>query len=121
MGYASKLEEAIRGHKGYKFDNKKREVINQALRKAGFDGNGRFKSIGQALNVASGVLRKYGFEWGQVNSADLFRSPRGSTLIRLAKKDPDDPFSPTDVSNSGLSFSWEELSKNSFEVVAYLS
>jgi len=119
MGLASQLREAVR--KGYKLDRKTREVINVDLRKAGLDGNGRFPSIGRALNAASNVLEKHGFEWGQVTSADLFRQrPGGTQSLLVAKKHPTDPFSPEEVSNSALSFQWTELRKNHFEVIAYM-
>lgn len=119
MGLASQLREAVR--KGYKLDKRTREAINRDLRRAGFDGNGRFQSIGRALNAASGVLEKHGFEWGQVTSADLFRSrPSGSQSLLVAKKNTKDPFSPEEVANSALSFQWSELRKDHFEVVAYM-
>ena len=119
MGLAAQLREAAR--KGYKLDRKARETINRDLRRAGFDGKGRFPSIGRALNVAHNVLEKHGFEWGQVTSADLFRSrPGGTQMILVAKKDFKDPFSPEEVENSALSFQWTELRKDRFEVVAYM-
>lgn len=119
MGLASQLLEAVR--KGYKLDKRTREAINRDLERAGLDGNGRFQSIGRALNAAHNVLEKHGFEWGQVTSADLFRGrPSGTQSILVAKKDPDDPFSPEEVGNTSLAFQWSELRKNNFEVIAYL-
>lgn len=120
---AAQLQEAARRRgrsKGYKLEKKTREAINRDLRKAGFDGNGRFRSISNALSHASNVLSKHGFEWGQVTSADLFRHrPSGTQMILIAKQ-TEDPFSPIEVANSALSFQWTELRKDHFEVVAYM-
>jgi len=106
---------------GQRLDSATRRVGNDLLRKAGFDGNGRFRSIGYALNVAFGKLEKIGIEQGEVMNAHLFREPSGSRPLDIAFSNPEDPFSPTDISNSVLHFSWTELRDGVYEVVAYLS
>lgn len=99
---------------------KEKRATNKALTKAGFGGKARFRSVGEALNVADGVLAKSGLEWGQVNSADLFRGDSGHQSIRLARKDPKDAFSPVDIQNSALGFQWTKLDDGRYEVIAYL-
>jgi len=118
MSLARELAEAVRPTV-YRLTPKERKAINDALRKAGADGNGRFRSIGQALNAVHEVLNDAGFEWGQVTSADLFREPSGRRPLDIAKR-TDDPFAPLEVANSSLSFGWTELRPDVYEVVAYL-
>jgi hypothetical protein len=110
------LAEAVNSHT---LSPKDRKAINAALRKAGMDGNGRFKSIGQAVAKAAEVLNDNGFEWGQVTSADLFRRENGTQSLIVAKR-TDDPFAPMDVTYTSLSFQWTLLRPDVYEVVAYL-
>ena len=119
MSIANELSEAVRGGGGYAMPPKEKKSINDLLRKAGMDGNGRFRSVSEAISKASEVLNANGFEWGQVTSADLFRPPKGHQTILIAKR-TDDPFSPIEVANTALSFQYTELRPHTYEVVAYL-
>lgn len=100
---------------------KVRAATNAALIKAGMDGNGRFNSPGAALGKASEVLAANGMEWGEVISSFPLRQPKGRMNIRLAWSNPDDPYSPTDISSSVLAVQWYQLDGGAYEVVAYLS
>jgi hypothetical protein len=117
MSLAKSLLEATAAPSG-KVDRSEKRAIGAALEKAGFGGKVRFKSVGEALNVADGVLAKYGLEWGQVNSAHLFQGDTGHQSIRLARK-TEDPFSPIDLSDTSLGFQWSNLG-NAYEVIAYM-
>ena len=110
------LSEAVNSHT---IPPKERKAINAALIKAGMDGNGRFKSIGQAVAKAAEALNDNGYEWGQVTSADLFRRENGHQSLIIAKR-TDDPFSPMDVTNTSMFFQWSLLRPDTYEVVAYL-
>lgn len=104
-----------------KLDSNLRRQANDALRKAGFDGNGRFRSVGSSITTAFRVLEKYGIEPDEVFSAFTYQKPEGVVPMRIAFSNPDDPFSPDAITNSVLHFSWTELRPDQFEIVAYLS
>jgi len=100
---------------------KVRSAVNAALIRAGMDGNGRFKSPGEALGKASEVLAANGMEWGDVINSFPLRQPTGRMNIHLALSNPVDPFSPTDITSSMLAVQWYQLDGGAYEVVAYLS
>jgi hypothetical protein len=98
-----------------------RTSLNAMLEKAGFDGNGRFISIGAALNRVMGVLAAQKIELSEPTTAHSFSGPKGSRTLYIEFHNNDDPFSPIPIGNSSLSFSWYELAKNGpYEVIAYL-
>ena len=45
-----------------RIDTGKRQQVNSMLRGGGFDGNGRFGRIGEALNKLTGILSQFGLE-----------------------------------------------------------
>ena len=110
---------------GRKLDAKTRQQANRDLIKAGLDGNGRFKRIGEALNAIARVLERHGIEQDDVFSADRFRAPKGHQTFAIAFSNRDDPFSPETVDNSMLVIQWYRydgrLGEDLFEVLAYLS
>jgi hypothetical protein len=105
--------------RGLTLDSSTRRKANAALRRKGFDGNGRFRTKGQAINLAFGVLADFGIEAGEVITADRLGS--GVRGIELAWTNPEDSFSPVDIPNSVLHFAWTEMDNGLYEVVAYLS
>ena len=112
---------------GVMLDHNERLAINEALRTSGFDGNGRFSSVTEALSLAQGVLDGFGIEVDQVLSSHLFPKPGGNALIHLAFSNKKDPFSPTSIENAALAFSWHRLTteeshrKELYESLAYVS
>ena len=104
-----------------KLDRALRERVNSDLARAGFDGNGRFRSIGQALNKLSGILQKHGIEEDDVYSADLFRGDQGHRTFNIAFSNPDDAFSPQAIGNSMLTIQWFQHRAGALEVLSYLS
>lgn len=97
-------------------------------KKVGLDGNGRFESIGKALNFVSKIMEdfvvkgeKVSLQLEDVMSADHFREDSGHRSFRLAYSNPEDSFSPVSISNSMLVFTWTLLEPDRYEVVAYLS
>lgn len=94
--------------------------INKTLNKAGFDGNGRFKSVGESHNILAGVLEESGIEFDEVLSAWSYKEPKGRKTIKVAFQ-TDDPFWPVSITNSHLAFSWFEVSPNKYEILVYLS
>jgi hypothetical protein len=97
--------------------------VNKVLIQEGMDGNGRFDSPNKALAEISTILGHLGLEWGEVINGFPLRQPQGRMGIDIAITNPDDPFSPTAVTNSRLEFHWYkfEESTGKYEVVAYLS
>ena len=104
-----------------KLDKQDRAMINESLIRRGFDGNGRFRSIGAALSAAADVLSDYGLEPDEVFSAWRFDRPSGNEQIHVAHSNPDDPFSPVPVENSVLAFSWYQHGEGKWEALAYMS
>lgn len=103
-----------------KVDQNMIREINADLRKAGLDGNGRFRSVGHAHSAAGNVLEKHGFEFTDVLSSYLVKLPSKFLTLDISKSNPDDPFSPVQVSNTALAFSYTKLDENRVEVIAYL-
>lgn len=105
---------------GRKLDRGLQQKVNKDLTKAGLDGNGRFKRIGEALNAIAKVLEKHGLQQDDVFSADLFRGSKGNRTFAIAFS-TDDPFSPETIENSLLVVQWYELQPGMLEVLSYLS
>lgn len=106
---------------GRKLDSGTRQKANAALGKAGLDGNGRFRRIGEALNTIAKVLERFGLQQDDVFDANLFRGPKGNRTFAIAFANPDDPFSPETVDNSMLVVQWFEHRPGVLEVLSYLS
>jgi len=116
---ATKVARRFIAREGLRLDPSTRRKANQALQRKGFDGNDRFRSQGEGVNVAFAVLADFGIEPDQVITANNLRS--GNRGIELAWSNPDDPFSPVNITNSVLHFAWTEMDNGRFEIIAYLS
>jgi len=106
---------------GKRLDQGVRREINQALIRAGMDGNGRFRSAQQGYSRAVDVLQDEGIELDEVVSSHLFNQPSGTIKADIAYTNYGDLFSPVSISNSILYLQYTELRPDVFEVVAYLS
>jgi hypothetical protein len=102
-------------------DSARRSKVNHELVRAGFDGNGRFRSMGAAMNGMHAVLDKAGLELADIPSAHYFMRDQATVNFRLAFSNPQDPFSPTEIENTTLHISYTKLSEDKYEVVSYLS
>lgn len=107
-----------------------RSRANDAVRRAGCDGNGRFASPSAGANAAlHAAAQAIGVEPDESVDAMRFRAPQGTTTIRLAWTNKADSFSPVSIENSVLFVSWTKLNAGGgatvngldYEVVAYLS
>lgn len=110
--------------KADRIDNRERQSISSALIKAGLDGNGRFRSVSQAVGVANQALKTVGFDLDMV-SGDMILGEKGGRMLsfRYSNAEGADPFSENpEIENSRVSFNWEDLGRDTgFEVVAYAS
>lgn len=104
-----------------KISRQEKDRVNKALRKAGFDGNSRFRSVGAGLSAASKVLEQFGFEPDEIFSGYPYNMDQGSKSINLARSNPDDPFSPVSITNLDLRLSWTKLDNNRYELIGYLT
>jgi len=113
-----------------KIKTKEKKKINEAFRKAGLDGNGRFKKIDHGISKIHEILADNDFELDEVTSSDRFREDKGRQEFRIARKKHKDPHSPTPIKNSLVAFSWHLMSEKkvtdvvkdkTFEILAYLS
>lgn len=105
-----------------KLSSSLRSKVNKDLIKAGLDGNGRFRKVGEAINAASGVLQKHGLEEDDVFNADRFRGDSGRATFNMAFTNIEDPFSPEQISNSMLVVQWHFFAETTkYEVLMYMS
>lgn len=109
---------------------KDRHRITNVVTKFGLDGNGRFNTVGEALNALTKALDSLGYSLDMVSGdheiAQAHHQPgsKGSRLLPFRRKNlSGDPYTeePT-IENSRISFNWEDLNRDGrFEVVAYAS
>lgn len=104
-----------------KMDRRTAQAINAALRQAGMDGNGRFRSVGHAHSAAGTVLEKYGYEFTDLLSATQTNRESASLSLLVSQSNPEDAFSPVEVENTALYFSYTKLGEDRIEVVAYMT
>lgn len=103
-----------------KMTNPEKSEINADLRAAGFDGNGRFRTVGHAHSAAGKVLEKNGYEFADMLDSYRVKDDAKALSLDIRKSDPEDSFSPVDVANTALHFSYTKLDDDRVEVVAYL-
>ena len=120
-GLGWQFESLRHEQQGMMLDQGQRQVVNGLLLNAGFDGNGRFDSIGQAINRLTGILEGRGIELDDVPSADIFSYTTPPHLFDVAFTNRDDPFSPTPITNSRLSVSWYQHESGTWEILAHLT
>jgi hypothetical protein len=105
-----------------KLDRTTQQKVNKELIKAGLDGNGRFRKIGEAIAAIAKVFGRHGLEEDDVFNADLFRGNDGRRTFGIAYSNADDPFSPEAIGNSMLVIQWHLFEETGqYEVIAYLS
>lgn len=107
-------------------DRKTKSAANRALVKAGMGGKKKFDKAQHALATVQKILGEVGIEADEIVSSHHFSVPfgelaKGHFTVRLAFSDPSGRDQTVPITNSMLSFSFEELSKYKFEVIAYLS
>lgn len=113
-----------------------RQAITQALTEVGLDGNGRFPTVGRAINELAEVLDDLGYSLDPVFDERISKAHygtpenggfKGQNLLTFRRKnESEDPFNEEpEIENSRISFNWENLGGTgedaSFEVVAYAS
>ena len=98
-----------------------KRAVSRGFAQKGLDGRGAFRTIGAGINAAFDILGKFGIEVGQVLNSHLFMGDEGSQRIELAFSNPEDSFSPKDVSNSLLVMSWYKRESGNYEILMYLS
>lgn len=96
------------------------KLINEALRKAGFDGRGRFRTVGHAHGEAGSILQQFNLQFTDMLSAWDVKGDSGVLSLGISKGDPTDPFWAMPVSNAMMHFSYTKLDQDKFEVIAYL-
>jgi len=102
-------------------DPKMKQAINAALRAAGFDGRARFESPSKGYAKAVEVVGRFGIELGEVVNSWAFRQDNNFISVRMAFSNKADILSPVEIRNSRLAISWSLLSKDRYEVIAYMA
>jgi len=105
----------------FKAPSKDINAVNAALRKAGFDGNGRFRTVGHAHSAAGKVLGDFGYEFTDMLDAYRVKDDAKALSLDISRSNPEDSFSPVAVDNTAMHFSYTKLDEDRVEVVAYLS
>lgn len=98
-----------------------RRKVNVAFDKAGLGGRVKFDRPQKGYSLAVNIMGDFGIELDEIPDSFLFREESRHFSVRLAFKNPDDPFSPIPIVNSKLAISYTMLHDNVYEVVAYLS
>ena len=109
-----------RGYQGHKMGSGTIQAINDDLRKAGLDGNGRFRSVGHAHSTAGNVLEMHGYEFTDMLDSWKVKDESGYLMLRISQSNPTDAFSPVEVANTAMAFQFTKLGGDRVEVVAYL-
>ena len=104
----------------YKAPNGDIKAINAALRRSGFDGNGRFRTVGHAHSAAGRVLGDFGYEFTDMLDAYKVKDDAKALSLDISRSNPEDSFSPVEVANTAMHFSYTKLDDDRVEVVAYL-
>lgn len=106
----------------YKLDNATRRKITQKLNSVGLDGNGRFKSTGEALQVVWKVLDGFNISISTVLNGNLFLGKKGRRRLELTLKASEkDPFTPGLSIENDIIFIWDELNTDTYEILCYLT
>jgi hypothetical protein len=103
-----------------RLDTSLRQKINKDLRRAGFDGRGRWRKPQIGYARALDVLSDHGLELDSNPSSHLFNGPKGVLLVDVAFTNKEDPFSPESISNSVLRLDFTEVG-NGYEMIGYMS
>lgn len=98
-----------------------RGKINEAFRKLGLDGNGRFVKAEHGYAKAVEALAAFGIELDGIVDSFKFNRLEGRVTVDIAFTNPSDLFSPTSISNSVLVITFYKHDDNKFEVLAYMS
>lgn len=97
-----------------------RSKINEALMSNGYDGNLRFRSMGEAINGIHGLLTDFSIEIADVVTASDLQPQQGHKTYNL-QFITNDPMSPDEIKNAMIALSWFTHGEESYEVVAYVS
>jgi len=100
---------------------KQKTLISRALAAEGFDGRARFEKPSQGYAKAVQTVAKFDVELGEVVNSWAFRQDDNHITIRMAFSNKEDPYSPVEIKNSRLSLSWSLLSKDKYEMIAYMA
>lgn len=114
-----------------KLTARERIKISREFGKAGLDGNGRFKTVGEGISKISHVLQKCGFSLDMVsNDIEIasahhnndFAEGQRQLTFRRANPDGSDPFDELpQIDNSVIAMSWHSKRQYGFEILAYPS
>jgi hypothetical protein len=89
-----------------------RKIVNEALEKAGFEGNKPFGSVGRAFSDAVAVLRQQDMDQAEPFIPLVNQVEGKETLDLLFHNEP---------APGNLAFMWYKKDSGSFEVIAYVS
>jgi hypothetical protein len=103
-----------------KMDRKEAKLINEALRNAGFDGRGRFRTVGHAHGEAGSILEKFNMQFTDVLSAWDVKGDSGTLSLGISKSNPTDPFWAMPIDGGMMHFAYTKLDQDKYEVIAYL-
>lgn len=105
-----------------RLETKTKRAINKELRGNGFDGNGRFNSLGEALGLLSDVIARYELaEFGMMGEV----TKEGKKNFYLFHDKDRDGENATEIDNALLVVTWYTfdipMETDLMEVIAYIS
>ena len=104
-----------------KLDRKLKQRVNADMRKAGLDGNGRFRKPQQGYSKAVEMMQRWNLEIDGTAHSHLFNQDSGQVTVDIAMTNTGDRFSPFPIVNSMLVIQFHKLENDRFEVLGYLS
>lgn len=113
-----------------RLNTRDRIKISQAFGKAGLDGNGRFKTVGEGISKISQVLDKCGYsldmisndiEVAQAHHREEFNEGQRQLTFRKKNETEDAYHEHPEIENSVIAMSWHSKGKHGFEILAYPS
>jgi len=103
-----------------KLTRKELDEVNEALLARGLDGNKRFDRPGEAVQAVFEALAEAELQPGGVFRADLFLQEQGHVNLPI-EYILDDPFTPIEIQNAGLTVTWYKFDTGRWEFIAYVS
>lgn len=100
-----------------------RSRISQELSQKGLDGNGRFLESDSGISIIGDVLDKYGYEFSNIVTKDLFLGDQGRRTLEIREKNKtEDPFMEGDlVDNTMVVYTWYKREEDNFEILSYIA
>lgn len=109
--------------KPHAITSQQRRAINAAFSTKGLGGRVRYEKPAHGYADATHILGDFGIELQQPAHGMVFNPEDGTASFDLLWSNPDDPYSPQELTNSMLVVGWHRhmTGHGTYEVTAYMS